>query len=1440
MINFKNFKINELKEDKEKVETTLLDSIGRDLTELAKENKFDPTIGRVKEIDEVVAILARRRKNNPVLIGDPGVGKAQPLDSLVLTPNGWVRMGDLKVGDSVITPKGKKSRINGVYPQGRKDIYKIIFEDGRSAEACGEHLWKVYGIPEGKNRKRAWSIIDTDKIREVLENTNYKLKIPLIENIDIHNDSFIVEPYTMGILLGDGNIGENVVKFTTDDYQIYEMVKSEVSNELTVNKITNNKNNRTDSYVININKDILPKTRYYKGDRLHTYLREFDNLKLTGVKSYDKFIPEKYKNSSFKSKLSIIQGLLDSDGGVTKTGSVYFNSTSYRLVKDLQEIIWSIGGIANIKEKQTSYNYKGVKKEGRKSYNLSIRYKNPKDLFRLERKKQRLSDNYQYSKLLKNNIVNVEYIGKKEAQCIMIDDCDHLYITNDYIVTHNTAIVEGIAQIISNSDDCPETLKGKRIVELDMATIMAGTSNQGDLEKRVKRIIKELEDNPDVIVFIDEIHMIVDSNKPIDVSNMFKPALARGEMRCIGATTEKEYKIIEKDSALERRFQKVSVGEPTQEETIEILKRLKDNYGKYHGVEYTDDAVVACVKLAGRYITDRFFPDKAIDLLDEVGARMRVRKTKSKELKDLELELHKIGERKNKLLKSQKFEEAGELRKSENEIKLRLEDLTKSEDKIVVDKKDVEAVMSKKLDLPELKSDDEDVAKKYLELSDKLKMDVIGQDEAVTKVSKLLRRNAAGLKDPNRPSGVFLFLGSTGVGKTHLVKTLAKNIFGSESAMIRLDMSEYGEKHNVARLIGCFHPNTMIQLSNGDSKQISKINIGDYVITHKGNKKKVIDKYEYDNTDGYLDSYRISNRNIKLQCTPQHEILAIKPSYYNRRIDKKSYSIDNAKFYQSKDINKGDIVLYPKNIKMDEIDNKKTIDLINYLPDSHKYKVSENYIWHNLNGIKINRHVKIDENLARLGGYYISEGGSNKNRKSIKFTFNNKELDYIDEVIFLLKNIFSEDINYNISPNRNATNIVVSSRIINLFLSDLFGRTAYEKKIPNILSSKELFFNLLETMIYGDGSKTIDRRLTYTTVSNTLAYQLSTYLKSYGLSTQLNKIDSHVDKRGYESSDIYKIILSGFNISKLNNYLPNYKHTNSEIKPKNIQRLQHQDDNYYYYQIISKDKVPYDGKVYDISIEDDSTYIANGISVHNSPPGYVGYGEGGQLTEKVRRKPYSIILLDELEKAHPDVLNVLLQVFEDGHLTDGQGKKVDFKNTIIIMTSNIGARVAAETARTPVGFSGTGVDKTAIEEETAKETIKKELRKALAPEFLNRIDDIIIFSKLSKESIYKIIDVELAKVRKKLDNMGYTLEITDNLKDLLIEKGYDSSLGARPLKRAIVKYIEDPISEEILRKTITDKIVMDYDKDSNKVLINGNQIIERSKNVLSWKLFNIK
>lgn len=598
-----------------------------------------------------------------------------------------------------------------------------------------------------------------------------------------------------------------------------------------------------------------------------------------------------------------------------------------------------------------------------------------------------------------------------------------------------TAIVEGIAQIIAKDEDCPEVLKGKRIIELDMATMMSDTASQGQLEKKIKRILLELENNPNVILFIDEIHMIVDKNKSIDVSNMFKPALARGDMRCIGATTDKEYKEIERDGALERRFQKVKVEEPSLEDTKIILSRVKPNYETFHKVRYTDDAIDACVKLAAKYFPDRFFPDKAIDLLDEVGARKRAKATSSDVVKEMEKELASVKIKKNALTKAQRYEEATDIRKREVELQDRISKMMSSEKATLeVTKEDVEKAVSKKIDIPQLDTDMTS-KKKYIELESKLKIDIIGQDEAISKVSRCLKRNASGLKDPNRPAGVFLFLGSTGTGKTHTVKSLAKHIFGSESNMIRLDMSEYGEKHNVARLIG-------------------------------------------------------------------------------------------------------------------------------------------------------------------------------------------------------------------------------------------------------------------------------------------------------------------------------------------------------------------------------------------------------------SPPGYIGYKEGGQLTEKVRKNPYSIVLLDELEKAHPDVLNVLLQVFEDGRLTDGEGRVVSFKNTVIIMTSNIGSR-AAQNMRVPVGFG----DKVAIKEESAKNLVMAELKKRLAPEFINRIDDIIIFNALSKESLHSIIDVELRKLTKKVEDLGFSIQFEDNVKDFLIDKGYDPELGARPLRRAITRYIEDPISEELLNDTIKDKIVVGFDKNSGKITINGNLVNERLK-IKNWRRFN--
>lgn len=586
-----------------------------------------------------------------------------------------------------------------------------------------------------------------------------------------------------------------------------------------------------------------------------------------------------------------------------------------------------------------------------------------------------------------------------------------------------TAIIEGLARLMV-SEDCPEALEGKRIIALDMGTIMAG---QGGLEAKVKALMDEVAENPDIILFIDEIHLMVNKQVSIDMANQIKPALARGQMRLIGATTNNEFRTsIEKDGALQRRFQKVVVEEPSIAETIEILMRIKNKYEDFHKVTFNDDAIEACVKLSGKFISDRYFPDKAIDLMDEVGAKMRIstKKNTPPEIIELEKELIEIKDRKNNLLRAQKYQEAGDLRIKEKELESEVIEIKKkSKDipRIVITKEDVERILTLKLGIPTQVSSDE--GKRLLGLENELKMQIIGQDDAVTKIAKCIRRNRAGLKDPNRPSGVFLFLGTTGTGKTHTVKTLAKNIFGSEDSLIRVDMSEYAEKHNVARMIG-------------------------------------------------------------------------------------------------------------------------------------------------------------------------------------------------------------------------------------------------------------------------------------------------------------------------------------------------------------------------------------------------------------SPPGYVGYGEGGQLTEKVRRKPYCIILFDELEKAHPSVMDIMLQIFDDGHLTDGEGRKVDFRNTIIVMTSNIGASVVNDMV-TPVGF---GANKPVVKEENTKSLIKAELGKRLKPEFINRIDEIIIFSSLSKENIYKIIDIEIKKVENKLKDMNLSLEITTNFKDLLIDKGYDEKMGARPLKRAIQHYLEDPLSDEILGGELEGTVKMDYDKSSNSILINGKSV----------------
>jgi ATP-dependent Clp protease ATP-binding subunit ClpC len=595
-----------------------------------------------------------------------------------------------------------------------------------------------------------------------------------------------------------------------------------------------------------------------------------------------------------------------------------------------------------------------------------------------------------------------------------------------------TAIVEGLALRIQQKK-VSRTLYNKRLVMLDLAALVAGTKYRGQFEERMKAIMTELEKSRDVILFIDEIHTIVGAGGAtgsLDASNIFKPALARGELQCIGASTLDEYRQhIEKDGALDRRFQKVLVEPPSPEETVHILHNIKEKYEDFHNVTYSDEAIEGCVKMSNRYISDRFLPDKAIDVLDEVGARVHLKNiTVPKHIEEYEARIEEIKELKNSAVKNQQYEKAADLRDDESKLMRQLEfakmqwDEDSKTKRYPVNEEDIAEVVAMMTGIP-VQRVAESENKKLVKMAEDMEKMIVGQNPAILKITKAIQRNRVGLKDPSKPIGSFIFLGPTGVGKTELAKSLARYMFDSEDALVRIDMSEYMEKFSVSRLIG-------------------------------------------------------------------------------------------------------------------------------------------------------------------------------------------------------------------------------------------------------------------------------------------------------------------------------------------------------------------------------------------------------------APPGYVGYEEGGQLTEKVRRKPYSVVLLDEIEKAHPDVYNILLQVLDDGQLTDGMGRKVDFKNTLIIMTSNIGARQLKDFGA-GVGFN-TKARKEAAGDMT-KGVISDALKKTFAPEFLNRIDDVVIFNSLEKEDIFKIIDITLKDLYQRLSDMNFNLELSDKAKDFVAEKGFDPQFGARPLNRAIQKYIEDPLAEFILNETPEDgsilEAVMNEEEDGLKITL---------------------
>lgn len=603
-----------------------------------------------------------------------------------------------------------------------------------------------------------------------------------------------------------------------------------------------------------------------------------------------------------------------------------------------------------------------------------------------------------------------------------------------------SAIAEGLALRIVQRK-VSRVLFNKRVVTLDLASLVAGTKYRGQFEERMKAVMNELEKSTDIILFIDEIHTIVGAggaSGSLDASNMFKPALARGEIQCIGATTLDEYRqYIEKDGALDRRFQKVMIEPATPDETIEILNRIKEKYEEHHGVTYTDEAINACVTLTSRYITDRFLPDKAIDALDEAGSRVHLTNIHVPEnIIAIENKIEDIKIEKNKVVKSQKYEEAAKLRDTEKHLleeldraKAEWEAETKNK-RYEVSEDSVAEVVSMMTGIPLQRVGQTDSVK-LLNMYDTMATKIIGQDDAIKKLAKAIQRTRAGLKDPKKPIGSFIFLGPTGVGKTELAKELARFMFDSDDSLIQIDMSEYMEKFAVSRLVG-------------------------------------------------------------------------------------------------------------------------------------------------------------------------------------------------------------------------------------------------------------------------------------------------------------------------------------------------------------------------------------------------------------APPGYVGYEEGGQLTEKVRRKPYAVILLDEIEKAHPDVFNILLQVLDEGQLTDSLGRKVDFRNTIIIMTSNIGARQLKDFGA-GVGFTTSA--KISQNDAHSRGVIENALKRAFAPEFLNRIDDVVVFNSLSKENIFKIIDIELKSLFGRVHTLGYEVKLNDDAKEFIADKGFDSNFGARPLKRAIQKYLEDPIAEEILKGELHegDTLEIGYNKETEEITVVNKSISKKKK-----------
>lgn len=724
-----------------------------------------------------------------------------------------------------------------------------------------------------------------------------------------------------------------------------------------------------------------------------------------------------------------------------------------------------------------------------------------------------------------------------------------------------------------------------------------------------------------------------------------------------------------------------------------------------------------------------------------------------------------------------------------------------------------------------------------LTLAGRMRAKVVGQDEAIDRIVDTIQIASCGLRDPEAPIAAYLLCGTTGIGKTLCSKVLAEELCGSRDNIVRIDCSEYTQQHDVMKLYGCFVPGTSVMVEGGGVKAIEKISVGENVISHTGKVRPVIDTFEYD-YKGPIYKINVVGDNRTIKCTPNHEFLVVKtkkcwyknrehvvckPSCGRNRLDypctEKLYEDYEPEWVMAKNIKRGDLVLQSR-CKEDR-SCPEVLDLAEFYPEG---EWDDKYIWTRKQNYsnKVHRFIPINKDFVRLAGYYVAEGGVDKYNKRLDFSFHLDEKKYQTEVTSLIETIFGKKSFFHTPPheqkiNKKRSRSYIYSAVLRSLFKNLFGAHGSENKhLPKwwLYLSDNLLKEFLTTAVFGDGCTTVSRRVEYATVSPNLFSQIRTIFTKLGYITTVQKNKPY----GKNWKEGYKIYISGTQVRRLQEELPDLDIIFGEIKngskgvvkDSNIQRMAYADDDYIYRQVKNIDTELYDGKVYDLHVDKDTSYQVYDIIAHNSPPSYVGYEDGGFLTNAIQSNPFSVILFDEIEKAHGKLFDILLQVMDDARLTDGKGTVTAFNDCVILMTSNIGVS-ESESVKSTMGFGDEGL----LTDDRREEALKTALKSRFRPEFLNRIDDTINFRSLHKKDALGVVDLLLAKVEEYLGTKDIEATFTKNVKDMIFERGFSKKYGARPLQRVIDKEIIRGLAKKMLGGKVKHgmKIRVDYRKD---------------------------